>query len=341
MFYDESRVYLAAGNGGDGCFSMHRARYIPKGGPDGGDGGKGGDLILVGDTNTGDLRDYHFKQEWGAGNGEPGRGRNQTGAGGANRELKLPLGTQVVDDETGELCAEILEHGQRLRLLRGGAGGRGNAFFKSPTDQAPRQSTPGEPGETGTYRFVLKTIADVGLVGYPNAGKSTLIGMLTEASPKTAAYPFTTLNPTVGVLEYPEYYDRLTLADIPGLIEGASENRGLGHRFLRHIERCPLLLFVLDMAGTDGRNPADDFQSLIQELRAYLPELVERPRMLAANKMDEPCAEENLKDLRAMADKGESILPISCLSDDGMPALREALYREVVRQRKLQQNTHE
>ena len=334
MFYDETRVTLSAGNGGDGCFSMHRARYVPKGGPDGGDGGKGGDLYLIGSSNEGDLRTFHFKQEWGAGNGETGRGSDQTGAGGKDCELNVPLGTEVHDVETGEIVAEILEKGQRVLFLRGGRGGRGNAYFKSATDQAPRQTTPGEAGEFGVYRFVLKTIADVGLVGYPNAGKSTLIGTLTEAAPKTAAYPFTTLFPTVGVMEVPEEYDRITIADIPGLIEGASENRGLGHRFLKHIERCPLLLIVLDMAGTDGRNPADDLQDLFDELKAYDPDLLNRPRMIAANKMDELHAEENLKDLHATADNSEVIIPISCLSEKGLPQLRTMLYKEVSRRRR-------
>lgn len=333
MFYDETRVDLSAGNGGDGCFSMRRAKYVPKGGPDGGDGGDGGDLILVGDENVGDLRAFHYNPIWKAQNGEPGRGKNQNGAGGDDRELRVPLGTVIVDEETGRPVEEIVEPGQQVILLRGGRGGKGNVAFKSPTDQAPRQTTPGEPGGAGHYRFILKTIADIGLVGLPNAGKSSLIGILTNAQPKTGHYPFTTKEPSVGIVEYPESYDRLTLADIPGLIEGASCNRGLGHRFLRHIERCTILLFILDMAGTDGRDPVNDYQTLLDELRAYDPQLLEKPRLIAANKMDEPAATENLIVLQKERSEDGRIYPISCLSDEGIPALRRGMREAVIARR--------
>ncbi len=331
MFYDETKVQLVAGKGGDGCFSMHRAKYLPKGGPDGGDGGNGGNIILEGDTNQGDLRTFHFNPIWKAKNGEPGRGSSQHGKNAPHRVLKVPLGTQVFDLETGEFLLEVMEAGSQVVLLRGGKGGRGNEYFKSPTDQSPRRTTPGEPGETGGYKFVLKTIAEVGLVGYPNAGKSTLISMLTNATPKTASYPFTTLFPHVGVMDVPEAYDRVYIADIPGLVEGASENRGLGHRFLRHIERCRVLLFMLDMQGTDDRDPVEDFKDLIREIKAYDSSLLERPRAIAANKMDEPIADENLVRLRERFGRTEKIIPLSCLSDEGMAEVKAWMY-ELVKQ---------
>lgn len=333
MFYDETSVDLAAGNGGDGCFSMRRARYVPKGGPDGGDGGRGGSLILVGDPNTGDLRTFHFKSIWRAENGEPGRGKNQHGAGGSDCRLRVPLGTQVFAEESGELVAEVLDAGEELVLLRGGGGGRGNTFFKSSIDQAPRQTTEGEPGEAGRFRFVLKTIADVGMVGFPNAGKSSLMGLLTRAQPKTAHYAFTTRSPVVGVIHYPEDYDRLVLADIPGLVEGASENRGLGHRFLRHIERCPVLLHLLDMAGTDGRDPVSDYRQLRHELEAYDSNFTEKPHLVAANKMDEPGSAEALEALRLALPDGVGVYPISCLSEEGVDDLKRAMREFVLHHR--------
>jgi len=329
MFYDETKVDISAGKGGDGCFSMRRAKYVPKGGPDGGDGGKGGDVILVGDGNEGDLRTYHFNPIRKAENGEPGRGKNQNGAGGEDCILKVPPGTVVQDAETGRLVVEILEEGKRVTFLHGGSGGRGNTYFKSPTNQAPRQTTPGEPGESGKFKFVLKTIADIGLVGFPNAGKSSLIGMLTHARPRTANYPFTTKDPSVGIVEYPDSFHRLTLADIPGLINGASRNRGLGHRFLRHIERCKILLLVVDMAGIDGRSPESDYRDLLGELEAYDPALLEKPRMVAANKMDEDAAVENLRNFREKIESGIVIHPISCLSEQGVTQLKEGLRKAV------------
>ena len=328
MFYDEAKVDLSAGNGGDGCFSMRRAKYIPKGGPDGGDGGRGGNVILVGDENVGDLRNFHFQPIWKARNGEPGRGKNQNGAGGDDCELKVPLGTVVLDLETRKPVVEILEPDKPILLLRGGEGGSGNEAFKSPTDQAPRQTTPGEAGEEGKFQLVLKTIADIGLVGYPNAGKSSLIGILTNAQPKVGHYPFTTKEPSVGMVEFPEHYGRLTLADIPGLIDGASENRGLGHRFLRHIERCRILLFILDMGGVDGRDPLEDFEHLFQELKAYGRGLLKKPQIVVANKMDEEPAGVNLHRFRSQY-PDFSIFPLSCLSEEGIPELREGMWKIV------------
>ena len=335
MFYDEVNVTFKAGKGGDGCFSFRRAKYEPKGGPDGGDGGRGGNVYVVGDTNVADLTDYHFKPGWRAKNGEPGRGSDQHGAKGEHIVLKLPIGTIVVDRETGDPVAEVTEHGEEVLLLEGGEGGKGNAQFKSSVNQAPRQFTMGKPGEEADFRLIIKTIADVGLIGFPNAGKSTLLNMITNAHPKTGAYPFTTMFPTVGVLEYPDQFERITLADIPGLIEGASENKGLGHRFLKHVERCKVLLIMLDMQGTDGREPVADYKVLQKELKLYLPGLVQKPVLICANKMDESDAEENLKAFRKKAK--EPVYPISCVSDEGFEALKQALLNEVLKVRQTEQ----
>jgi GTP-binding protein len=328
MFYDEVKVSLKAGKGGDGCFSFRRAKYEPKGGPDGGSGGRGGNVYIEGDTNVADLTAFHFKPGWQAKNGEPGRGADQHGANGSDLIVKLPVGTILVDRESGDPIAEVLKHGDKVLILEGGDGGKGNAEFKSSTNQAPRQFTLGKLGDEGDFRLIIKTIADVGLIGFPNAGKSTLLNMLTNAHPKTGAYPFTTMFPTVGVLEFPEQYERITLADIPGLIEGASENKGLGHRFLKHVERCKVLLIMIDMQGTDGREPIADYRVLNNELKLYMPGLVRKPVLIAANKMDEPDAEENLKAFQKKIK--EKVFPISCVSDEGFEELKQALLQEVL-----------
>lgn len=334
MFYDEVKVSLKAGKGGDGCFSFRRGKYEPKGGPDGGSGGRGGNVYLEGDTNVADLTAYYFKPGWQAKNGEPGRGADQHGANGADLVVRVPVGTILVDRDSGDPIVEVLQHGDKVRILDGGSGGRGNEEFKSSTNQAPRQFTLGKPGDEGDFRLVVKTIADVGLIGFPNAGKSTLLNLVTNAHPKTAAYPFTTMFPTVGVLEYPEQYQRITLADIPGLIEGASDNKGLGHRFLKHVERCKVLLIMLDMEGTDGRDPLADYRVLVNELKLYMPGLIQKPVLIAANKMDEPHAVENLKVFQKHVNK--PVFPISCVSDEGFEALLQALLKPVLDLRQLE-----
>lgn len=324
MFIDETNVLLKAGNGGSGCLSFRREKFIPKGGPDGGDGGKGGSVILVCDENEGDLSKYRFQPHWAAKNGLPGAGREKHGANGEDCILPLPPGTQVVDADTERVVAEVTTHGESIVLLAGGKGGLGNVNFKTSVNQAPRKTTPGRPGAQGSFRFVLKTIADAGLVGFPNAGKSTLTGCLTNAHPKIAPYPFTTLHVNVGVVDYKDTNERIFLADIPGLIEGAHENKGLGHEFLRHIERCKLLLFLIDIAAVDGRDPSGDYKALVKELERYSPNLAAKPRLVVANKMDEVNAVKNLTAFKRK-NKGLDIVPISCLAGTGLDELRRVL----------------
>lgn len=327
MFVDEVEVNLYAGNGGNGCISFRREKYIPFGGPNGGDGGDGGRIIIQADENVGDLTTFRFAHTYRAKNGEPGRGSDQHGKNGPDRTLKVPLGTIVIDRETGKRIKELLNHEEEFTICKGGSGGWGNTHFKSSVTQAPRRANPGTEGEQGHYRFILKIIADIGLVGFPNAGKSSLTNLITRAHPTIADYPFTTLNPHIGIIEYAEEYRRLILADIPGLIEGASENRGLGHRFLRHIERCKLLCLIVDMAAMDGRDPSEDYLHLLEELENYDPALMEKPRLVVANKMDEPTAAENLKTFSKK--NVVAISPISCLSDEGVPELLQRFLKEV------------
>ena len=334
MFFDEVNVSFKAGKGGDGCFSFRRARFEPKGGPDGGNGGRGGDVYILGDENVADLTDFRFKPGWDAQNGAPGRGSNQHGAGGEDLVLKLPVGTVVVDRESGDPVSEVLSHGARVLLLEGGEGGKGNTMFKSSINQAPREFTLGKPGDGGEFRLIIKTIADVGLIGFPNAGKSTLINLLTNAHPKIGAYPFTTMFPTVGVLEFPQQSERITLADIPGLIEGASENRGLGHRFLKHVERCKVLLIMIDLQGTDGREPISDYKVLQNELKLYKASLSRKPIFVAGNKMDEPQAPEHFKAFEQQCQ--HAVYPISCVSDEGFEVLKQALLEAVLELRRVE-----
>ena len=328
MFFDEIKVQLKAGKGGDGCMSFRREKYIPKGGPNGGDGGRGGDIVVVCDHNVSDLTKYHFKSHYEAPNGRTGEGQEKTGASGNAVELPMPPGTIIYDLNTGREVLELLEHGQRVVLLKGGKGGLGNTHFKSSVNQVPRQFTHGEAGQEGHFKLELKTMADVGLVGFPNAGKSTLIGKITEAHPKTAAYPFTTLFPSVGIIHYPDCYGRLRMADIPGLIVGASENRGLGHRFLRHIERCLVLVIILDMAGEDGRDPLQDYVDLLKELELYNPALLQKPRLVAANKMDEEAAVKHLARFKKQY-PDVAVQPISCIGEEGLEELKTTLWNKV------------
>lgn len=329
MFVDEAKIVAKAGDGGRGSVSFRREKFIPFGGPDGGDGGRGGDVVLLGDENTNNLVDYRFQPHWRAGNGEPGSGRGSAGADGHDCILRVPPGTVVYPEDGDEPVCDITAHNQRIVLCAGGNGGFGNLHFKTSINRAPRHANPGQPGQQGRYRLVLKTLADVGIVGFPNAGKSSLCGRLTNAHPRTAPYPFTTLHPQVGVIDYgvAEAGERLLLADIPGLIEGAHENRGLGHRFLRHIERCKLLVILLDMAGTDDRHPWDDHKHLLRELELYDPALLDKPRLIVANKMDLEPAAANLARFRKRV-KG-AVLPLSCDTGAGLDRLRKELLKRV------------
>lgn len=328
MFVDECVIKAQAGDGGRGCVSFRREKYEPWGGPNGGDGGRGGDIALVGDDDTNNLIDFKYRTHWRAGRGEHGQGKDCNGREGESVELRLPLGTVVINEETGRTVAEIVEDGQRTVLCRGGNGGWGNTHFKSSTNRAPRRANPGQPGERGVFRLVLKSIADVGLVGFPNAGKSSLTARLTNARPRAAAYPFTTLHPQIGVMEQagdPVASRRVLLADVPGLIDGASKNRGLGHRFLRHIERCRLLAILLDMAGADGRDPLDDYDVLLRELKLYDAALPRKRRLVVANKMDLPAATAHLARFRRR--HRIPVMPVSCISGAGLPELKKELLK--------------
>jgi len=284
VFVDRAIIHVQAGKGGDGCLSFYRGKGLPKGGPDGGDGGKGGDVVFETDSGVNTLYDFRGRRHWHAKNGEPGRGKSQFGAAADDLVIRVPEGTLIFDNETGELLAD-LGPGDRRVIARGGVGGRGNERFKSATNQVPQQVEAGEPGEAFEARLDLKLIADVGFLGKPNAGKSTLLKALTHADPKIAAYPFTTLGPQLGIAEL-DPARRLVLADIPGLIEGASDGAGLGHDFLRHVERTRVLLHLLDVAPADGATPADNYRAIREELFRYAPALAEKPELIALNKND-------------------------------------------------------
>lgn len=285
MLIDGATIFVRAGKGGDGCVSFRREKFIPKGGPDGGDGGKGGDVILIGDQSLSTLLSLTHKPHYRAEKGRPGMGKSMSGASGSDLIVPVPLGTLVYNADTNELLADIAEHGQRVMIARGGRGGFGNEHFKSATNQTPRQATPGEPGEEFTIRLELKLIADVGLIGLPNAGKSTLLRAVSNAQPKVAEYPFTTLTPHLGIAELPGQR-RMIIADIPGLIEGAAAGAGLGHDFLRHIERTSVLVHVLDIAPLDESDPITNYKTIRQELYEYAPELAEKPEIVVLNKTD-------------------------------------------------------
>jgi len=385
MFIDEIKVCARAGHGGKGCVAFQREKYRPKGGPSGGNGGRGGDVILEADHDLNNLIAQYYQPRLIAQGGEQGLGKGMDGHAGKDLVVKVPCGTLVwrlapgagteeagesqpeggrpglvvsssvrplirmsaggsaleidlsrTNDEAtvaagarskGELVVDLTKHGQRFVLCKGGRGGLGNRNFATATRQAPRFAQPGEPGEEGDFLFELRIMAEVGLVGYPNAGKSTLLTAISHARPKIAPYPFTTLHPQIGIVEYPDFH-RLTVCDVPGLIEGAHRNVGLGHAFLRHIERCVVMVLLLDMAGADGRAPWDDYKSLLKELELYDPALVERPRLVVANKMDEPAAEENLKKFKRRIRK-TPVLPMAAAFDQGIDKFRQAI-REAV-----------
>lgn len=326
MFVDRVKISVKGGRGGNGCVSFHREKFVPRGGPDGGNGGNGGSVVLKADVNEQSLIDLSYNRHYDAPNGPNGKGKNMYGKNADNVVVKVPIGTVVYDEETGEFLGDLETAGMELVVAQGGKGGKGNAAFATSGNRAPRICEEGTEGEERLLLLELKTIADVGLVGYPNAGKSTLLRALSAAKPKVAPYPFTTLHPMVGVVEY-EDFSRLTVADIPGLIDGAHRNVGLGHHFLRHIERTHLLVYVLDMAGIDGRTPWEDFRHLQSELELYMKGLSKRPALIAANKMDLEESAENLALLREeLASEVIDIVPISadkCELDNLKALLRE------------------
>jgi len=329
MFVDRIKVFAQAGSGGRGSVSFRREKFVPKGGPDGGDGGRGGDVILRADRHVDNLSNLFYEPIIKAKSGGHGMGKKMHGKSAPAKIVKVPVGTIVWPaDEKGRPTSaapivDLTQDGQEFVLCRGGAGGKGNVHFKSSRNRAPRQYTEGEEGEAGHFSLELRTIADAGLVGYPNAGKSTLLRQISAARPRVAAYPFTTLHPIIGVVEF-SGYRRATIADIPGLIEGAHRGLGLGHEFLRHITRCRIFLFVIDVAGSEGRNPVEDLQQLRKELDLYDPLLSQRPWFVIANKMDLPCAEENLSGVRRKFPKID-IVPISAAKGEGIEKLKEKL----------------
>ena len=386
MFVDEIKIYARAGHGGKGCIAFHREKFAPKGGPSGGNGGRGGNVILQADHDLNNLIAQFFNSRLLAENGEPGMGKGMDGHAGKDLIVKVPCGTLVwklptshapaeegdpempgrppipastgqrpvmryaggeralefnmakdYDEPTasdtsrppqeGELVADLTTNGQQFILCKGGRGGLGNRNFATSVRQTPRFAQPGEPGDESDYLIELRIMADVGLVGYPNAGKSTLLTAISRARPKVAAYPFTTLHPQIGIVEYPDEH-RLVVCDVPGLIEGAHLNVGLGHEFLRHIERCKVLVLLLDMAGTDGRTPWDDHQQLLSELGLYDPALLNKPHIVVANKMDEPAAEANLRKFKRRVPK-TPVLPIAAAFDEGIDRFRKKI-REAV-----------
>jgi GTP-binding protein len=387
MFIDEIKIYAKAGHGGKGCVAFHREAFVPKGGPSGGNGGRGGSVILQADHDLNNLIAQYYQPRLIAKDGEHGLGKGMDGHAGSDLIIKVPCGTLVwrladttppiettkagdeeedekpvfktsaskrplirsaggvraqeidlsreVEVETPagnfqnrELVADLTENGQQFILCKGGRGGLGNRNFATSRRQTPRFAQPGEPGTEGEYLFELRIMAEVGLVGYPNAGKSTLLTAISKARPKVASYPFTTLHPQIGIVEYASDFKRLTVCDVPGLIEGAHQNVGLGYEFLRHIERCKVLVLLLDMAGTDGREPWDDYKKLLKELELYNPALLEKERLVVANKMDEAVAEQNLKQFKKKIKK-VSLLPISAAFDQGVEKFKDTI-REAV-----------
>ena len=326
QFVDKARIVIKAGDGGDGCASFHREKFVAHGGPDGGDGGRGGSVIFVADSNMDTLLDFKFARFYRAENGEKGRAGRSSGKNGQDLIIKVPVGTVVRDVETSAVAADLNTAGRQKVVLHGGRGGRGNCRFATPTRQSPRFAQPGQKTLEREVELELKTIADVGLIGLPNVGKSTILSVLTSAKPKIANYHFTTLTPNLGVVK--RYDKSFVLADIPGLIEGAAEGAGLGHDFLRHIERTRLLVHVIDVSGSEGRDPADDYFKIKGELTRYSPRLGELKQVVAANKMDVTGAQDNLDRLReALKSEDVEVFPVSAAIVKGFDALIDCLVK--------------
>lgn len=320
MFYDYARIYVKGGDGGNGIVSFRREKYVPEGGPNGGDGGDGGNVIMVVNPGLRTLADFRYRRHYKADRGEHGQGKNKNGRNGRDLVLQVPPGTVVRDAETGEILADLVSEEQEATVARGGRGGRGNASYATATNRAPTLADKGEPGEERWLELELKLLADVGLIGYPNVGKSTIISRVSEAKPKIANYHFTTVVPNLGMVRTPDGRS-FVMADIPGLIEGASTGVGMGFRFLRHTERTRLLLHVLDISGSEGRDPLQDFEKVNRELRLYSAALAERPQLVVANKIDLPGAADNLNRLRQTLPGNVEIYPVSALTGEGLPEL--------------------
>jgi len=329
-FVDEARFYVKAGDGGNGCVSFRREKFVPRGGPDGGDGGHGGSVFIVASSRLTSLLDFRYRSHFKAENGGHGQGKRKHGRKAADREIAVPCGTLVRDDESGEILADLVNDGDRFLAVRGGAGGRGNVHFASASNRTPRKATKGGEGHEVWYRIELKILADVGLVGMPNAGKSTLLSRISAARPRVAPYPFTTLEPQLGVIKS-DYHEPCLIADIPGLIEGAHEGVGLGHKFLRHVERSRILLYLID-ASSVGDSPLGDFNTLRLELEKYSPELARRRFFIVLNKIDLISAE-RLAEVRALFPQSAEISSISALERIGVEELSDRIC-DMVREEK-------
>lgn len=331
-FVDEVTLHAKAGDGGHGCVAFRREKYVPRGGPSGGDGGRGGDVIFEGDEGLGTLLDLRYRRHVKAQSGQNGQGKDRYGRAGEDVVFRVPIGTQIFDADTGELLGDIREEGERLVAARGGRGGRGNIHFATSSNRAPRRAEEGEPGEERNLRLELKLLADVGLVGFPNAGKSTLISRISAAKPKIADYPFTTLTPNLGVVKAGEY-ESFVVADIPGLIEGASDGVGMGTQFLRHIERCRVLIYLLDMTPGVEPSPIKAYRTLHDELERHNAELVERHTLIALTKMDTAPDEERVEEVKAYFEKlGLPVFAISSVTGEGVDQLLFATKEELARE---------
>lgn len=324
MFVDQVKIYVKAGNGGDGMVAFRREKFVPNGGPAGGDGGKGADVVFVVDEGLRTLVDFRFKRIFKAEHGEHGMSKSMHGRGAEDLVVKVPQGTIVKDIDTGEIIADLVAHGQRAVIAKAGRGGRGNKRFATPANPAPELSENGEPGQERNVQLELKVLADVGLVGFPSVGKSTLLSVVSAARPKIAAYHFTTIVPNLGMIDAGDGRS-FVMADLPGLIEGASQGVGLGHQFLRHIERTRVIVHVIDMSGSEGRVPYEDYMAINNELEQYNLRLMERPQIIVANKMDMPDAEENLNEFKTKIAEDIPVFPISAVTKTGLRELLLAI----------------
>jgi len=333
IFVDRAKIFVKGGDGGNGCVSFRREKYVPRGGPDGGDGGKGGDVIIEASSDISTLLDQKYRQHYVAGRGGHGRGKNQHGRDGEDVIIRVPVGTVVYDDETGEILADLVHEGQRVVVARGGRGGKGNAAFVTPVNRAPRYAQPGEPGEARYIRLELKVLADVGIIGLPNAGKSTFIAAVSRVRPKIADYPFTTLTPNLGVVHY-DRYKSFVIADIPGLIEGAHEGRGLGFQFLKHVERTFLLLHLIDVSDMASMPPVEALKTVNREIYLYSPELMKKPMIIVATKIDAMTDRKRLQALSSYCkDHNLKFFAISAITGKGVKDLITYVGKEIDRLR--------